>query len=263
MMVQQVSTLEAIILGIIQGLTEFLPVSSSGHLALSQTLLGLKNLEQYILFDLICHLGTLLAIVWVYHKEIRKVLFKDHTQLLQIIVGILPLFPLLLIIKPIKSTFDQPQYLGYFFLTTSLILFLGIRFAETIKTSTKKRWSDPLIIGIFQALAIFPGISRSGSTISAARILGWSRDNSVKFSFLLAIPTILGGATIEGLQLISNPTQTLTQHIPLQAYFAGFLTSLLVGYVALRLLMKMVTQDKLMIFVWYCLILGSTLLLIF
>ncbi|MEC7839439.1 MAG: undecaprenyl-diphosphate phosphatase [Chlamydiota bacterium] len=259
------STLDAIILGIVQGLTEFLPISSSGHLALFQTLLGLKDLNKYILFDLTCHLGTLLAIFFVYRSEIHRIIFKDSNRLLQIIIGILPLFPLLLIMKPIKKTFDQPEYLGYFFLTTALILHLGTRFSDIAKTSNTKLKSfrDPFIIGIFQALAIFPGISRSGSTISSARMLGWSRPDSVSFSFMLAIPTILGGAFIECLQLLYSRETEIHHDISTTAYIIGLITSFLVGYGALRLLMRMVNEDKLFIFVWYCLILGSSLILIF
>src|ERR1700722_19484541 len=120
--------LQAIILGIVQGLTEFLPVSSSGHLALAQRLLGLENLHQYIIFDLVCHLGTLLAVLFVFRKTLQQLFVTQRALLFKVGFGTLPLFPLLFLIKPIKTLFDQPQFLGLFFFITALLLWCGIRF---------------------------------------------------------------------------------------------------------------------------------------
>lgn len=249
------STFEAIILGIIQGLTEFLPVSSSGHLTLAQRLLGFNQLDRYILFDLVCHLGTLTAIFAVYFKEIRETLVNDRKKLLLILVATLPLFPLVFILKPIKTLFDQPQFLGYFFLMTALFLYVGIRFGKNCERPSheKRRWKQALAIGFSQAFAILPGISRSGSTISCARVLGWSREDAVSFSFMLAIPTILGGTLLEGLHAYRDWGMTDPLPNAAYAYTAGFLTSMAVGYGALKLLVKLVQNDKLSFFVWYCL----------
>jgi undecaprenyl-diphosphatase len=247
--------IQAIILGVIQGLTEFLPVSSSGHLILGQLLLGLDNLGQYILFDLVCHLGTLIAILVVFRKQIYRSFFIDRTRLLQIGVAILPLFPLLIILKPIKDIFDQPEYLSLFFGCTSLLLFLGLRFGHEKKKMFfyAHRWRDPFVIGLFQAFAIFPGVSRSGSTISGARLLGWSREEALSFSFLIAIPTILGGSLLEVVKLLTSSEAHVNGVTGYGVYIAGFVTSLVVGYAALRLLMQLVLKDNLMMFVWYCL----------
>lgn len=259
------STLEAIILGLIQGVTEFLPVSSSGHLKLAQSILGFKHLDQFIFFDLICHLGTLLAIFCFFFSQIKGAILLQRWRMVQIAIAILPLFPLLLLMKPIKSLFSQPEYLGYFFLLTAFFLYTGIRFGREASPEqiVQKRWRNPLIIGIFQAIAILPGVSRSGTTISVARILGWSKQEAISFSFLLAIPTILGGIAIETLQLLKSSDTFSVYNIGLMQYITGFLTSFLVGYASLRLLIKVAGKDKFIYFVWYCLLIGIFSLLYF
>lgn len=259
------STFEAIILGILQGLTEFLPVSSSGHLELGQLILGFTNLDRYIFFNLVCHLGTLLALMLVFSKDIKKAFVTDKTRLFQVVLATLPLFPLVFILKPIKAIFDQPQYLGWCFLLTSLLLYLGTRVKAVPKAERKEhRWRDPLVIGLFQAVAILPGISRSGATLSAGRLLGWNREEALTFSFLLAIPAILGGVTLEVFQLFREQV-SITQLVGMdwRQYIAGFSTSFVVGYFALLLLMRLAVKDKFIYFVWYCLFLGTATILYF
>lgn len=247
--------LEAIFLGIVQGLTEFLPVSSSGHLTLFQALFGFKDLERYVAFDIVCHLGTLLAIFVVFYQSIWDALSRNWGRMGQVILGTLPLFPLVLLLKPIKALFDQPELLGYFFLTTALLLYLGIRFGQPLPQPTleKKQWRDALTIGLFQAFAILPGVSRSGSTLSGARLLGWNVEEALTFSFLLAIPAILGGACLEALQIF---LKQYTAPIPVSAYLLGFSTSFIVGWGALLLLKQLAPKRSFMYFVWYCLALG-------
>jgi len=252
-----VSIWEVILLGIIQGITEFLPVSSSGHLTLGQLLLGLQDPSSYIVFDLVCHLGTLVAILAVFRQEIFSIMRGNVREAWRIIVGTLPLFPLLLVLKQVKNAYDTPELLGLFFLITALLLYLGMRLRLP---SPKRPWrtlgADPFAVGIFQALAVLPGISRSGSTISAAHMLGWTRKEAVAFSFLLAIPAILGGSVLEIYKLFAEEQVSAAHHIGMGEYFLGFVLSATVGWVALRLLIRMVLQDKLMVFVWYCGLLG-------
>ncbi len=252
--------LEALLLGIIQGLTEFFPVSSSGHLEIGQKILGMKNLNQFIPFNLVCHLGTLLAILCAFRRQIKRLLL---TKWKQVICATLPLFPLLLILKPIKHMFDQPQYLGFFFLVTALVLYLGERYGHVIPKFElkKRRYQDALIIGTAQAMAILPGISRSGSTISAARLVGWEAKDAAFFSFLLAIPAILGGITLEGLQLLKQETPPAP--ISFGGYFVGFIVSFFVGYLALRGMMYIMERKKIMGFVWYCVMVGIVCLMLF
>ena len=251
------STWEVILLGIIQGITEFLPVSSSGHLTLAQLLLGLEDPSTYIVFDLVCHLGTLLAILAVFRSEILDILSGNLREAGRVLIGTLPLFPLLLVLKEVKSAYDTPELLGLFFLITSLILFLGIHLRLPSPTRPwRKMGVDPISIGIFQALAVLPGISRSGSTISAAQILGWSRKEAVAFSFLLAIPAILGGSALEVFKLVTEEQAATVHAIGIGQYLIAFFLSAAVGWLALRLLIRMVLQERLMVFVWYCCFLG-------
>lgn len=250
------TTFDAFILGIIQGLTEFLPVSSSGHLQLVQYFLSMGHLEQYLLFDLVCHLGTLLAITIIFSRQIKDLLFNNTTRLKQILLGTLPLFPLVLVMKPIKVIYADPSYLGFSFLITAAILFIGIRFGKSRSEAErhKRIWRDAFLIGSWQAVAILPGISRSGSTISGARLLGWSNSDAVIFSFLLAIPAILGGTILELIKLWQHSESVFI--LPIIDYFTGFMVSFGVGFCTLLLLIRLATHNKFSYFAWYCLILG-------
>lgn len=251
---------EALLLGIVQGLTEFLPVSSSGHLILFEYLLGLKNLSQFVLFDLICHIGTLGAIFVVLRKEIQETL-RSSKKIKQILIAILPLFPLVPLTKKIKGVFDHPELLGYGFLLTALILFLGSYFAGKPKKESELSLKSAFLIGVAQSFAILPGVSRSGTTISAARLLNWSPYQAVVFSFLLSIPTILGGMILEILK-VYNSMEPLPP-VSLPAYFSGFLSSLIVGYFSLQLLIRIVGTAKFQFFSWYCAGLGLLVIYLF
>lgn len=254
------STLQAIILGVIQGITEFLPVSSSGHLMLGQYFLGLKHLDRYIGFNLICHLGTLLAVLAVFGFRIYGLIKSDPKKILMVIVGTLPLVPLVLLLKPLKAIFDKPQYLGFFFLLTALMLYGGMHWRFP-RVKIKKGYGDALGIGMFQAMAVLPGVSRSGSTISAAKMLGWNPQEAIFFSLLLAIPAISGASFIEMLQLYISRDVVL--HVSTMEYLYGFIFSFLSGLAALLLLVRLVIQNKLSAFIWYCSILGVSTLIYF
>lgn len=249
------TTIEALILGIVQGLTEFLPISSSGHLLLIQDWLRLKNAENSLFFNLICHLGTLLAICLLLFQPLCALFHSDQTRFKQILLATLPLFPLVLILKPIKAAYADLNLLGSCFLLTALILFVGVKWG-TIASETQRmrhQWRDALSIGCWQALAILPGISRSGATISGARLLGWAPQEAVVFSFLLAIPATLGGIVLESYQLIKNPAAL--DALAVWPYCVGFGASFLTGLCTFQLLLRWVYQ-KFSYFAWYCLILG-------
>ncbi len=248
--------LQAILLGIIQGLTEFLPVSSSGHLTLVQHFLGFDHLDNLIVFDLVCHLGTLLAICIFFSTEIKELFTTKKTKLLQIILGTLPLFLIVPIMKPIESLYNQLFLLGPFYLLTAAFLYIGVKWGrEKPPEALKERpFKDSLWIGLSQTLALLPAVSRSGSTISTAFLLGWTKKDAVTFSFLLSIPAVLGGTTLKLAQLVFNEESTLS--IATAPYLAGFMTSFLAGLLGLFLLVKLVSKEKFLYFSWYCLLLG-------
>lgn len=254
------SIIEAFILGLVQGITEFFPVSSSGHLKLAQIFFGYENLSGLVVFDLVCHLGTLLAIIWVFRLDILDAIERDRFLIGMLFLAITPLFIIYPFIKQIKSVMNQPEYLGPAFLLTAFLLFVGELMEryrpQSVGLITSKRRSllDAFTIGCFQLIALFPGVSRSGSTISGARLLGWERDKATRFSFLLAIPTICGGIIVEFRDYVFHPE--LITKLPLSAYLVGFTSSFVVGLGALYLLLKLVKQNRLVPFAFYCAIIG-------
>lgn len=253
------SIFEALFLGIVQGITEFLPVSSSGHLVLFQHILGIQNIKNFIIFDITCHLGTLLAIFIVFKNDIKNIIMDNRKAFFAILISLLPLFPLLLVIKPIKSLFEDPRYLGLFFILTSILLYIGIKVGKdkTLKSESEPlnpSFKDAFIIGLFQAFAVLPGVSRSGSTITCARILGWNYEKAITFSFLMAIPTILGGVVVELLSLIKASSEL--PNISLIHYFSGFTTSFVFGLGSLIALKNITKNHNFIYFVWYCLFIG-------
>lgn len=251
--------IEALILGIVQGFTEFLPVSSSGHLTLVQKLFGFNDLSNLVFFDIICHLGTLLAIFVLFWTDIQETL-KDKNRLIELFVATLPLFPLVLLIKPLKELFDRTDLLGFFFLITAFILWLGVKYGYDKPLDKKPLIKDSFKVGLFQALALLPGVSRSGSTISGARLQGWPMQRAIVFSFLLGIIAILGSAMVEALSLLKHGNNQPVGSIPL---LIGFVVSFLSGIIALKILIRVATKKNLLPFAYYCLILGIVTLIVF
>jgi undecaprenyl-diphosphatase len=231
---------QALLLGIIQGLTEFFPVSSSAHLKAAKLFFGLET--ESPLFDLFCHSGTLIALVIYLRHDIRQLFTKERRRLTLFFLALVPLVPSYFLLKPLRDFASAPQFLGLCVFATSLILFMGekIRF----KTPSSQRKSA-MMIGACQAVALIPGISRSASTISAGRVLGFTPFEAVRFSFLLAIPTILGGMFLETLK-VSGP-------FDLSHCMIGFFSSLVMGLVTVSLAIKRLEQGRLKPFAWYCL----------
>lgn len=245
---------EALLLGIVQGITEFLPVSSSGHLMLFQALFGMDNLRGLLLFDLVCHLGTLFSIFVYFFDKIRSLLTTDRHTLLLLVIGTSPLFLAVLALPYIEKAFNTPLFLGVGFFLSGIILLLSDRFGADIPTKKLKQeeCKDSFLIGCAQAVAVVPAISRSGSTISTARLLGFSRQNAFNFSFLLAIPAILGGISLELLHIFMRPEKIALAQVFLLQYFLGFIFSFATGLAALRVLVRFVLSDALKYFAWYC-----------
>ena len=267
------NSIEAIILGIIQGLTEFLPVSSSGHLVLFQQLFGLK--EAKLFFDVCVHLGTLVAVIIVFHREIRNIITAllrlvspaveketilrqvesdpDLKMALLIIIGSIPTAVLGLMFHRIADQlFSSSFFTGLALMVTGLLLWLTRRAKAANKEAGIKGFSitKAIIIGIVQGLAIIPGISRSGSTISIGLLLGIDRKTAARYSFLLSIPAIVGAAAL-------NLKDGLSQTDPaIRLALLGTAAAALVGYAALKVLLRMVKTGHLYVFAPYCWLVG-------
>ena len=191
------SLLEALILGIVQGLTEFFPVSSSAHLKIAKWFLGVPDGEHLIFFDLLCHAGTLLALVIYLRRDVWEIL-KSPRKMAVYMAAIIPLVPAYFFLKPLRVAMSDPSYLGFCLMGTAGLLFAASRRQTAAPSEAPlKKWRDVLCIGLMQTMALIPGISRSGSTIAAARFCGWEWREAARFSFLLAIPTVLGGELLE------------------------------------------------------------------
>ncbi|MDR3062660.1 MAG: undecaprenyl-diphosphatase UppP [Methanobrevibacter sp.] len=265
---------QAIIIGIVQGLTEFLPISSSAHLIFIQSLLGVQ--EAGISFDILLHLGTLFAVVVYYFKDIIAMIkafflsiadifkgkfveeFKnnDYKKLAWlVIIGTIPAGLVgYLFNSQIESAFDGLYIPSFFLLITGILLYTSQRINTGNKNIKESGLKETVLVGISQAFALIPGLSRSGTTISTGLFLGLDKEFAAKFSFLLAIPTILGAVILQideiGAGLDSN----------LLAYLIGFLAALISGYLAISVLLKLIKEKSLDIFVYYCWIVGVVIL---
>ncbi len=266
--------IEAIFLGVVQGLTEFLPVSSSGHLVLFQNLLGFEEPE--LLFDVCVHVGTLAAIMIVFFPQVvggiqgflRLVsalpkgeaggVFKDDQDArmaVLILAGTIPTGLLGMGFHKFSGQlFSSPPLAGAMLIVTGFILWAVRMVGETPRTIKDMKTKDALIVGAVQGLAVMPGISRSGSTITAALFLGVDRETAARFSFLLSIPAILGALILESTDLGANSGP------PIEVLAAGVIASAVSGYAALRLLMRIVRKGSLWWFAPYCWTLGAIVL---
>lgn len=242
------SLLLALFLGLIQGLTEFFPVSSSAHLKLTKMLFSID--ETPVIFDLAVHLGTLVAMLWFFKREIMRLFQKDRGKLLYLVIALIPLLPSYYFLKPIREFVANPQFLGFFMMATGGILLAGQR----LRLKKKGRlFRDVLLIGTMQSAALVPGISRSASTISIAQILGWRAKDAVRFSFLLAIPTIMGGNILEAMNLWKS--NQLDQLFNLYC-LVGFAAALCVGLFLIRFAVSFLEKGNIKGFGWYCLVIG-------
>ena len=241
---------QAIFLAIIQGLTEFLPISSSGHLVIFQKLFGLKP---PVLFDILVHVGTLGAIIAYFLKPLSKI--SKHTLLL-VVIGTIPAVVVGLFLQTyITQIFDSLKLVGVALLMTAGLLLVSKRFKLLNRRFKYLKWQDALFVGIFQALAILPGVSRSGSTIVAGLARKLDRETAFRFSFYLAIPAILGALTLQIPDLIGGQVNYLSQGI------LGMIIAGAVGYEALKILEKTLLGAKFWLFGIYCLVLGMIILL--
>ena len=272
------SLLHAVLLGLIQGIAEFLPVSSSGHLAIAEHLLGMSGAAEIPeFFDVLLHLGTLLAVFVAYWNDIRDMVVEffcgvrdlaHHTtpvpmpparrMILLIIVGTLPLFAILPIKDMVEGLADNMYFVAGALIVTGFLLFASDRVRKGRKTERSATLVDVLLVGVAQAIATCPGISRSGTTITAGCFVGFERKFAVRYSFLMSIPAILG-ANILALKdaLESN---IVVAEIPV--YLVGVAVSAIVGYACIRLLKMIAAKGKFGAFAYYCWAVGALTLVL-
>jgi undecaprenyl-diphosphatase len=262
--------LDALILGIVQGLTEFIPISSSAHLVIVPTLLQID--KPPLVFDVMLHFGTLLALILIYWKEILKlvkaaidILFKGKFKDIQndtykrlvflIILTSIPTGLMGIFFKDyVEVMFRSVLSVGFFLLGTGFILALGHRKLGGKKEILNIKVIDALLIGLAQGLAIAPGISRSGITIVAGMLRGLNKNLSANYAFLVSIPVILSATILEAKDLGG-------ELISLHLILIGVLTAFISGYLAIKVLLKIVQRGKLIIFAWYCWILGGIVII--
>jgi undecaprenyl-diphosphatase len=261
------SVFDAVLLAVLQGLTEFLPVSSSGHLVLAQQLLNLHN-PQIVSFDIFVHFGTLISVVIVFWNDIIEILRsfikalktykarEEHKKTeyfylgIAIIIGTIPAGVIgLAFHRQIEEIFTDPKFVAMNIVITGLILFLT-RLAKPVK-GKKVGILSSIIIGFAQMVAILPGISRSGLTMSAALFLKISPVQAARFSFLLSIPVIAGATLLETYKLIAQGTT-----IGFLQIIIGIAMSAIAGYVAIKLLLRIMEKGKFSWFSLYCLVIG-------
>ena len=258
---------EALILGLIQGLTEYLPVSSSGHLAIGSALFGIEG-EENLAFTIIVHVATVLSTLVILWKEIEwifKGLFKfqmnDETRyVINIIVSMIPIGIVGVFFKDkVEAIFGSGLLVvGCCLLVTALLL----SFSYYYKPRQKEKISlkDAFIIGLSQACAVLPGLSRSGTTIATGLLLGNSKEKLAQFSFLMVIPPILGEALLDALKMMKG--EDIAGDIPARSLIVGFLAAFVSGCVACKWMINIVKKGKLIYFAIYCAIAGAVTLAI-
>ena len=262
------SLLNALILGIIQGVAEFLPISSSGHLSIAQNLLGLGvEGTDDVFFDVLLHLGTLAAVFVAYWSDIKEMVLeffrtigdirrgglpKDtppaRRLILLIIIGTLPLFLVLPIQDTVEGLYSNTYFVGAALLVTGGLLFACDRIRKGRKNEKSTTVGDVLIIGVGQGIATCPGISRSGMTISTGCFCGLERRFAVRFAFLLSIPAVLGANILH----ITDAVSTGIDVTLLPAYLLGVAAAAISGYLSIRLVRMVADKGKFGAFSYYC-----------
>lgn len=260
--------LMSVILGAVQGVAEFLPISSSGHLTLLQHFFGMEQADN--LFNILLHFATLLAVCVVYFQDIVEMIVEFFAFLrdlftrkpsrgnppearrliLLLIVGTLPLLAVLLIKDQVEALGNNPAFVSCALLVTGCILFCSDRMGRGHKTAKNATLKDVLLVGVAQGLATIPGISRSGSTISAGMACGFDRKFAVRYSFLMSLPAVLGATILEVVDVLQAP-----QGIPegmLPKYLLGMAVASVVGYFSIKLVNLLASKGKFGAFAYYC-----------
>ena len=260
--------LSSFLLGLVQGIAEFLPISSSGHLAIAQNLLGMSDAGTVPeFFDVLLHLGTLVAVFVAYWADIKDMVLEffrgagdliHHSTpnpvpparrlILLIILGTLPLFVVLPVKDAVQSLSNSMVFIGAALSVTGVLLFVSDRVKKGRKNERTATWLDVLIVGLGQAIATMPGISRSGMTITTGCFVGFERKFAVRFSFLLSIPAVLGANILS----LADAAKAGINWAEVPVYLVGVVTAAVVGYLCIRLLRFIADRGKFGAFAYYC-----------
>ena len=264
----------SILMGIIQGVAEFLPISSSGHLALFQTFFGMENMEEkYMFFTVLLHFGTLISVCMVYWRDIVDMIRefflgiaalagrKDtgvapppaRRMVMLIIIATVPLFVMVFLQDAVNQLFSNSIMVSCALLATGFILFFSDRMARGHKTAKNATVADALIVGCGQALAVIPGLSRSGTTITVGCFVGFDRKFAVRYSFLMSIPAILGANILS----LKDAFEAGIIWADVPVYLVGVAVAAVVGYACIRLLKMIAEKGRFGFFAYYCWIVGA------
>lgn len=269
------SVLWAAFLGLIQGLSEFLPISSSGHLSIIQNLFGGEMTEGHMFFDVLLHLGTLAAVCIAYRSDIADIVrqlmaffeigsggkrlaaeykaagkkkYPAVRLVLMLVIATLPLFLVLPVNDLVEQLYYQTWFIGIILILTGVMLYASDRMPVGTKTEKNMSFKDTLLIGVCQAIATIPGLSRSGTTITAGIAAGLDREFAVKFSFLLSLPAVLGANILSLFKALGEGIDVSL--IP--AYLVGTAVAMVSGYFSISLLRRLVSRGKFGSFAYYC-----------
>ena len=266
------TSLEAIIYGIVQGITEFLPVSSSGHLALAHNFFGVEG-ESNIGFVVLLHLATLFAVFFVYYKEVFLIIKSFFTLLaklftgrinqglsygeklfLMLVIASLPLIPMSFLADRVEYISGVSWVIGMLLIINGSMLYLADKFSKGKEGLEQSDYQKPFFVGLFQVFGVLPGISRSGSTITGGLVFGFNRQDAVKLSFLMSIPAILGACVFK---LPAFFKEGITDNM-LVPSILGSITAAVVGFFAIKLLQYIARNRGFGFFSIYCIIIGTT-----
>lgn len=274
---ETITVFEAVILGVIQGITEFLPISSSGHLVIFQEILGMNDIESsHMFFDILLHLGTLVSIVLVYSKDVYNLIieiFKVAGDIIRgrfsignspyrrmvilIIISTMPTVIIALLFKDvIEGMFSSVNRVGVPLIITGFLLWMSSKLITGSKDALSLKYSNAFIIGLFQSAAVIPGISRSGSTIVGGLFNGLGREFVVKYSFLMSIPAIIGAGVLQ----IPDLMQTGFNNDLIFPYISGAIMAAITGFLAIKFLINILKKGKLHLFSYYCWCLGGIII---
>jgi len=244
------SILEAIILGLIQGLSEFLPVSSSGHLLVAHQVFGITG-EDNLTFIIVLNMGSLVPLLWVFRKDVWTLVrnpFQKMTALL--IIATLPVIIVTaLFLDYIEQMFHWLHFLPVGFVITGVVLLLSGKFSKGERKIDELKVTDAILVGLAQAVAVFPGLTRSGSTITASLARGLNRESAAKFSFLMSIPTAFGAIILRAGHIVSG--RVLLDDLNFVNLGVGFMTAAISGYLAINFMLSIVKKAKLKYFALY------------